>query len=183
VAVFATAAPHPLIDAARLAERLMVDRLLVLDLCVPRNVDPAVRALPGVRLVDLADLRSTRAGDHDTMTDGVGVAEQIVAEEVDRYLRWLAGRSAVVALRRLRAGVEARTARLVEEAMRGTAEAMRPLVEDRVRREMRQLAHAPTRALLEAAAVGNAALVEALSRAAWDSSQSGLGCGVSATPR
>jgi glutamyl-tRNA reductase len=113
----------------------------------------------------------------------LGVAEQIIVEEVDRYLRWLAGRSAVAALRRLRAGVEARTARLVEEAMRGTAESMRPLVEDRVRREMRQLAHAPTRALLEAAAAGNAALVEALSRAAWDSSQSGLGCGVSATPR
>jgi plasmid stabilization system protein ParE len=81
---------------------------------------------------------------------------------VDRYVRWLAGRSGVVPLRRLRADLEARTAHLVEEEMRGTPEAMRPLVEDRIRRDMRQRAHLPTLRLLEAAAAGDQELVDAI---------------------
>jgi glutamyl-tRNA reductase len=162
VAVFATAAPHPLVDAAGLAGRRTVDRLLVLDLCVPRNVDPAVGALAGVRLVDLDDLRAAGTRDVEAMALDVEAAERIVAEEVDRYVRWLAGRSGVVPLRRLRADLEARTAHLVDEEMRRTPEAMRPLVEDRVRRDMRQRAHLPTLRLLEAAAAGDQELVDAI---------------------
>jgi glutamyl-tRNA reductase len=162
VAVFGTAAPHPLVDAARLAERRTVARLLVLDLCVPRNVDPAVRALTGVRLVDLEDLRAAGTTDVESMARDVDAAERIVAEEVDRYGRWLAGRAAVAPLRRLRADLEARTAHRIEEAMQGTPEALRPHVEERVRREMRQRGHVPTRQLLEAAAAGDRELVDAL---------------------
>ena len=167
VAVFATAAPHPLVDAAGLSRSRAAGsragrRLLVLDLCVPRNVDSAVRGLTGVRLVDLDDLRAAGTRDVESMACHVQTAERIVAEDVDRYVRWLGGRSAVVPLRRLRADLEARTADRVEEAMRRTPEAMRPLVEERVRREMRQLAHGPTRQLLAAASAGDRQLVDAL---------------------
>jgi glutamyl-tRNA reductase len=165
LAIFGTAAPHRLLDAAQLAgppaERAR--DLLIVDLCVPRNVDPAVRAVPGVRLVDLADLRRTAAHASEAVTRDVTRAEQIVDEELDRYLRWLAGRSAAVSVRRLRADVDACAQSQAELATRGLPEHLRPAVEDGVRRAVRRLAHGPTKRLLEAAEAGDHELVELLS--------------------
>jgi glutamyl-tRNA reductase len=112
--------------------------------------------------VDLEDLRAAGTTDVECMARDVDTAERIVAEEVDRYGRWLAGRAAVAPLRRLRADLEAHTAHRIEEAMQGAPEALRPIVEERVRREMRRRAHVPTRQLLEAAAAGDRELVDAL---------------------
>lgn len=57
---------------------------LVLDLGLPRDVDPGAAELPGVRLVALRDLGERLAG---TATgDGIEAARAIVAQEVDAYL-------------------------------------------------------------------------------------------------
>ena len=86
----ATAAPDTVVGhadvAAALAER--PDRPLVLvDLAVPRDVDPAVGRLPGVRLFDVDDLR----GGLDAAAAGrareVPRVETIVAEETARFSR------------------------------------------------------------------------------------------------
>jgi glutamyl-tRNA reductase len=67
--------------------------LVICDLALPRDVEPAARRLPGVTLIDLEDLadrlRRTEAG------TSVGAARTLVAEEVRRYLA--AQRSAEVA--------------------------------------------------------------------------------------
>jgi glutamyl-tRNA reductase len=163
VAIFATGAPHPLVDADRLASVSAAPDLLVLDLCVPRNVDPAVRGIPGVDLVDLADLRAQGRAECESVAHDLLSAEGIIAEEVDRYVRWLAGRSAVAPLRRLRADVEAAVTHRVAAAMHDVPEDMRPAVEERVRRELHELAHGPTSRLLEAAVAGDHRLVDQLS--------------------
>jgi glutamyl-tRNA reductase len=57
---------------------------VICDLALPRDVEPAVRTLPGVTLIDLEDLadrlRRTEAG------TGVEAARTLVAAEVRRYL-------------------------------------------------------------------------------------------------
>jgi len=62
--------------------------LLILDLAVPRDVDPAAADVPGVTLVDIASLRDALAG--TTGTD-LAVAEAIVTEETDAFQNWLRG--------------------------------------------------------------------------------------------
>jgi glutamyl-tRNA reductase len=60
--------------------------LFILDLAVPRDVDPQVATLPGVRLADIDDLREILERSEDR--GAVGEAEKvrgIVAEEVRRY--------------------------------------------------------------------------------------------------
>lgn len=164
VAIFGTAAPNRLVDAVQLdgARSEKARDLLVVDLCVPRNVDPAVRELDGVRLVDLGDLRLAGAVESEAMTRDVAHAEQIVDAELERYLRWLAGRSAAVSVRRLRADIAAFEISQVEHATRGIPEDLRPLVEERVRGAVRRLAHGPTRRLLDAPDAGDDELVEVL---------------------
>lgn len=164
VAVFGTAAPRWLLDPSQLRDRHheLGPALLVIDLCVPRNVHPDVRTVPGVQLVDLSDLKLAGTLDGEPVTSGVARAEQIIEEEVDRYLRWLAGRSAAAAIRRLRADVDACARLQAEHAGRGVPVDLRPLVEDQVRRAVRRLAHGPTRRLVEAAESGDSDLVEIL---------------------
>jgi glutamyl-tRNA reductase len=60
--------------------------LFVLDLALPRDVDPAVRSLPGVTLADLESLRSVLES-AESVAD-VEAVRRIVSEEVSRFLSW-----------------------------------------------------------------------------------------------
>jgi glutamyl-tRNA reductase len=164
VAIFGTAAPHRLLDAERLAPALgsRTRRLLVLDLCVPRNVDPDVGALPGADLVDLDELRAQGAPGSEAISRDVAQAERIVGEELDRYQRWLAGRAAATSVRQLRADLDRCARSQVEQAARDVPEELRPVLEDGIRRVVGRLAHGPTKRLIEAAEAGDDDLVAVL---------------------
>jgi glutamyl-tRNA reductase len=60
--------------------------LLIVDIAVPRDVDPSVGALPGVTLLDMDDLTASAAVAMAGRRQEVPKAEAIVAEEVQRYL-------------------------------------------------------------------------------------------------
>jgi glutamyl-tRNA reductase len=60
--------------------------LLVVDIAVPRDVDPAVGSLPGVTLLDMDDLSSFASKAMDHRRAEVPRAKTIVAEEVHRYV-------------------------------------------------------------------------------------------------
>ncbi len=119
--------------------------LAVLDLALPRDVDPLVRTIPGVTLVDLESLQSTLA---DTEAGaGVEAARDIVAEEVGAFLTWQkASRVAptVVALRtKADQVVDVELARLTSR-LPELGDHERAEVEQAVRRVVKTLLHTPT---------------------------------------
>ena len=61
--------------------------MTIVDLSLPRNVEPAARHLAGIRLLDLDDLVAGSVQLH------VRQREEIVGEEMQRYRSWLAGRT------------------------------------------------------------------------------------------
>jgi glutamyl-tRNA reductase len=167
VAILATAAPQPLIDPA-LLDRSRGKRsgpLLLVDLCLPRNVSPSVRALGSVRVLDLADLAdlhgafSRRAGG---LVADVTIAERLVDEEVARYLSWLSTRSAAEAIRRLRTDAEAVVREEAHRALGRLPAEVHGVVEQAVSRAVHRLAHGPTVRLLAAAEQGDDDLVSVL---------------------
>lgn len=164
VVIFATASAEPLLEPAGVRPPLGAGRrpLLVLDLCVPRNVHPEVRDVPGVRLLDLADLRATYAVDNEHLSRDVARAGQVVEDELDRYHQWSARRSAAASVRQLHEDLEVCVRTQTLEATRGVPEDLRPLVVEGIRRGLAQLAHGPTRRLMEAADAGDDRLVEIL---------------------
>ena len=119
--------------------------LAMLDLALPRDIDPGVRDLPGVTLVDLESLQQVLAA--TAAVAGVEAARGIVREEVGEFLSWQrAARVAptVVALRsRAEEVVNAEllrlTGRLPELSDRDRTE-----VETAVRRVVQTLLHTPT---------------------------------------
>ena len=86
VAVSCTGAVGTVVDAGTVAVAVEGrDRpLYLLDLALPRDIDTAVRDIPGVTVTDLDDLRAVLAGEETA--DDVTQARGIVAEEVGAFL-------------------------------------------------------------------------------------------------
>jgi glutamyl-tRNA reductase len=119
--------------------------LAVVDLALPRDVDPSVRALPGVTLVDLESMAEALA--ETAAHADVEAARGIVAEEVGGFLTWQkAARVAptVVALRSRAEEVVAGELQRLTGRLPDLAEDVRAEVEQAVRRVVQTLLHTPT---------------------------------------
>jgi glutamyl-tRNA reductase len=125
--------------------------LLLVDLAVPRDVDPEVGSLPYAFLYDVDDLGETvGAGE-----DAAARAEEIVAEEAERFRAWQASRGVVPAIAALRGRAEEIRARELARAERrlGTLTAeQRRAVDALTAQIVNKLLHDPTVRLKEAAA-------------------------------
>lgn len=87
----ATTAPHPILDTTCLSVLERSQRqapLIILDLGVPRNTDPAVRLLPFVKLYDIEDLKALSDAHYEARAREVPAAEAIIKEEMTDYLGW-----------------------------------------------------------------------------------------------
>jgi glutamyl-tRNA reductase len=119
--------------------------LAVLDLALPRDIDPRVRTLPGVTVVDLEALQEQLAAT-EAGADVVS-ARAIVAEEVRDFLAWQRAAKiapTVVALRsRADAVVDAELGRLAGR-LPDLDPAERAEVQATVRRVVDKLLHTPT---------------------------------------
>ena len=102
----ATASSRPVVTAAQLAA-VRERELCVIDLAVPRNVDPGARHLTGIRLFDLDDLQRLCCPAAGTASAALADAERVIAEEIDRLGSTLRGRVAAPHLAELhRLGLE-----------------------------------------------------------------------------
>jgi glutamyl-tRNA reductase len=92
IVVCSTASPHTIVGVDEL--QLVVDRregrpLLLIDIAVPRDVDPRCGDLPGVTLYDIDDLQEVVERNLSTRAEELPRAQEIVEEEIHRFARWL----------------------------------------------------------------------------------------------
>ncbi len=80
--------------------------LVVVDLGVPRNVEPAVAAVPGITLLGMDELREAVARVTDERRAEVDAVLAIAAEELDRYRANVRGRGAAPIIAALRDRLE-----------------------------------------------------------------------------
>jgi glutamyl-tRNA reductase len=150
VALTSTGATQVVLGPADLAPVMVAraDRpLLVVDVAVPRDVDPEVAELPGVTLLDMDDLRAFAEAGLAGRQKEVGRVRAIVAEEVTRYQRTSAARAVVPVVTALRDRVEhIRRAELDRQRSRLTTldPAQQDAVEAVTRAVVAKLLHEPT---------------------------------------
>ena len=116
IVIASTAAPHFVIDEHQVAEALDARRrrsLFLIDLAVPRNIDPAVAGVDGAYLYNIDDLQQVAMANLELRKQKAVVAEEIVLREVDGFRKRLASHDAVPTIVELQQRLESiRTAEL-----------------------------------------------------------------------
>ncbi len=128
--------------------------LLLVDLAVPRDVDPALAAIDGCFVYDIDNLETIVSSSLAGRRAGAVEAERIVADEAERFRAWQASLAVVPAIASLRARAEEiRTSELarVEARLGRLPEGDRDVVETVTAQIVAKLLHQPTVRMKEAA--------------------------------
>jgi glutamyl-tRNA reductase len=157
VLLTSTGAPGVLLEAADLETVLPARErrpLLVVDVAVPRDVEPGVGRLPGVTLLNMDDLKAFAEAGVAGRRKEIGAVERIIADEVDRFVETTVQREMAPVVAALRDRAEAqRTAELqrYRVKLKGLDSDQRETVEALTRGMLAKILHEPTVQLKAAA--------------------------------
>ena len=133
IVVSCTSSPHQILGREELEQVSGERPLVVLDIAVPRDVDPRVRDLPGVTLYDMDDLQRAVTRNLDVRQAEAARARTLGEQENERFERWLSSLDVVPTIAALRARGEA----IVEQVLRENAPRWESLTDgDRERLEV-----------------------------------------------
>lgn len=158
--VCTTGAPEPVIDAPTVTAATAGRDgrpLVLLDLAMPRNVDPACDDLDGVEVVDIADVRAV--ADRTVTGEVIAQAHDIVDQEAGLFLAWLNAIEVEPTIRALRHRAERVRADELERLSSRLADLdprQREAVEALAKGIVNTLLHEPTVRLKELADTGGA---------------------------
>ena len=116
IVIASTAAPHYVIEPEQV-ERAMAKRrrrdIFLIDLSVPRNINPAVAGIEGAYLYNVDDLQSVADANRELRQQKAKEAESLVSREVEDFRRRLVAQDAVPTIVELQSRLEEiRTAEL-----------------------------------------------------------------------
>jgi glutamyl-tRNA reductase len=161
IVVSSTGAPHQIISRDELefvAASRMGRPLVMIDLAVPRDIEPSVRDCPGIALYDMDDLQAEVARNMSVREAEAEDALAIVREEVARFEQWLGSLDVVPtisALRRRGDEIVEQVLRENESRWESLSEADRERVATLASAVVSRLLHEPTRMLRDAAGEGS----------------------------
>ena len=161
ILVTATASPEPIIRSD-LVKRVLAGRknrpLLILDIAVPRDVEPSVREIPNVFLYDIDSLEGLVRENLERRRREIPRVEAIIQQEMEQFLGWYAGLEATPVIRELREHYERVRDREMEKVSHRFCEKDREQVEALTRGIVNKLLHEPTMAIRELPRSGAGAL-------------------------
>lgn len=165
IVICSTAAPHPVLTRDRLRHALPGGAkrpLCIIDIAIPRDVDPRVGDERNVFLYNVDDLQQIVDDNLGRRQAELPQAESIISSGVEEYWSWYAGLAVVPTIRELRAHGESLRQAEVEKAMRRLSHLApedRDAVDALSRAILNKLLHAPTVRLREAAGNGRGTTV------------------------
>jgi glutamyl-tRNA reductase len=119
--ISATKAPHLILDARQVAEAMRRRPdwpLCLIDIAVPRDIDPAVAQLENVRLHNIDDLQALVETNRSAREEAVADVHAIIAEEVREFWDWYMSRRAAPLLSELHTRAEAIRQAELEKTLR-----------------------------------------------------------------
>ena len=173
IVIACTGSPTPLITkrAAETAIRARRRRpIFMVDMSVPRNIDPSVTELEDVYLFSIDDLQQLVDENLQQRAEAAGGAKSLIEEEVARFLAETRVQDAGPAIRLMREQAEAIRQQTVDQARRmlSSGKPQDEVIEYLANTLMNRLLHGPTQALRQAAELANRELAEALARLLTD---------------
>jgi len=150
IVLSSTSSPHTIVGSEELAV-VMRQRggrpLLLIDIAVPRDIDPRCRELAGVKLYDIDDLQAVVALNRGSREDEVPRAEEVIEQEIRRFAAWMGQMGAVPTVAALHERANAIVEQVLSENARRWESASRrdiARVEAIARAVAARLLHEPT---------------------------------------
>jgi glutamyl-tRNA reductase len=165
--VTSTASSLPILGKG-LLERAIKSRrhapMFIVDLAVPRDVEPEAAELDDLFLYSVDDLANIVKDNLQIRVDALAQAEAMIAEQAQGFLRWLDGRSVIPTLTALQSHHEGLRAAEVERARKLLAGGAAPeqVIEQLARGLTNKFLHGPAQALTRAGEVERAQLLAML---------------------
>ncbi|HRX69594.1 MAG: glutamyl-tRNA reductase [Candidatus Competibacteraceae bacterium] len=158
--IASTANPGLMLEAA-LVRRCLKQRrhqpMFMVDLAVPRDIDPAVADLDDVYLYTVDDLKDIIQENLRSRQAAARQAEEIIDNQVERFMAWLRAQDSVDSIRALRQRAEAARDEALARARRQLAQGQDPAeaLNFLANTLTNKLIHPPCAGLREAAAQGD----------------------------
>jgi glutamyl-tRNA reductase len=150
VVVSSTSAPETVVHAGDVPAKRRTP-LFFIDIAVPRDLDAAIARLDGCFLYDIDDLEAVVAETLSGRRSEAARAEQLVAEEAERFRSWRASLDVVPAIASLRARAEEIRSAELAKVERRMSDAERRTLESVTSQILNKLLHLPTIRMKEAA--------------------------------
>jgi glutamyl-tRNA reductase len=152
VVVSCTAAPLPIVGLGMVERAVKARRhrpMVMVDLAVPRDIEPEVGKLDDVFLYTVDDLAQVVDAGLESRQQAVLEAEEIITSRVDGFLHWMQARDVVPTIRALRSQAESLRHAELERALRLLARGDDPrqVIEALSHGLTNKLMHGPTRYL------------------------------------
>lgn len=169
VVITSTASAEALVRAPAVKAALKARRhqpMFMVDLAVPRDIDPAVGRLDDVYLYTVDDLQGIIKDNLRSRREAAEQAEEIIDVRVTEFMTWMQAQHAHAPIKALRSKAERARDEVLERALAQLAQGKpAPEVLAQLAHNLtNKLIHAPSVGLREAARDGEHALLGALSR-------------------
>lgn len=169
VVVSCTASSLPILGKGLVERALKVRRhrpIFIVDLAVPRDVEPEVGELDDVFLYTVDDLQEIVQGNLDARRSALEQAEALIETQVGQFMHWIEVRESVPLIRRLREQAEDARRHELERALRHLAKGDDPrqVLESLSHGLTNKLMHPPTQALNEASGEERRTLADTVAR-------------------
>jgi glutamyl-tRNA reductase len=110
IVITSTGASHFILTPGNVAEAMLgrpSKPLTIIDIAVPRDVDPAVARIPGVHLADIDALKHVVEDNLEHRREAIPLVEEIISEHTERFHEWYQSRVAVPVISSLTQKAEA----------------------------------------------------------------------------
>lgn len=101
--VSATSSPNHTITREVVEEAGLVSHVVMIDLAVPRDIDPEVGKLDHITLYDMDSFRAPVFSEQ--MEESIGRARAILEEQMDEFYGWSSGRDVIPKIQRIKGSV------------------------------------------------------------------------------
>ncbi|MGG7446707.1 glutamyl-tRNA reductase [Kosakonia oryzendophytica] len=160
IVISSTASPLPIIGKGMMERAMKARRnqpVLLVDIAVPRDVEPEVGKVANAYLYSVDDLQSIIQHNLAQRKAAAVQAETIVAQETSEFMAWLRAQSASETIREYRSQSEVVRDELTAKAIAALEQGGDPqaIMQDLAWKLTNRLIHAPTKSLQQAARDGD----------------------------
>jgi len=166
IIISSTGAPLPILGKGAIEDAMRVRRyrpLLVVDIAVPRDVEPQVGDIDGVFLYTVDDLNNVVDEGRQQRQAAADQAEEIIQHQVELFMQKMRAAGANGTIRSYREQVQQTQAQLLEKSRKQLQAGQDPeaVLQQLAHSLSNKLMHAPTKKMKEAAAQGDNDLLRA----------------------